>query len=190
MRFCVYLIASFLLACHAYAKENAPPAVGDTAPDFTLKDADDQTHSLKKLRGQVVFLIMGNRKIRKEDDKWAEAFHKDYETHEGITAYIVADMRSVPGFVPKGFIKRQLKKNKPPATLLLDWKGEVHKAYHTDKKKPNLYLIDPNGSIVFHAKSDFDEKTYGTLKIAISKIKISSREESLERVNDLSSQGD
>ena len=178
MRFCVYLIASVLLACHAYAsKENASPAVGDIAPDFTLKDADDQTHSLKKLRGQVVFLIMGNRKIRKEDDKWAEAFRKDYETHEGITAYIVADMRSVPGFVPKGFIKRQLRKNKPPATLLLDWKGGVHKAYNTTKKKPNLYLIAPNGSIVFHAKSDYDEETYELLKTAISEINISAKEE-------------
>ena len=82
-----------------------------------------------------------------------------------------------PGSVPKGFIKRQLRKNKPPATLLLDWKGEVHKAYHTDKKKPNLYLIDPNGSIVFHAKSDYDEETYELLKTAISEIDISAKEE-------------
>ena len=172
MRFCVCLLASALLACHAYAsKEDAPPAVGDTAPDFTLKDADDQTHSLKKLRGKIVFLIMGNRKIRKEDDKWAKAFHKDYQTREDIIAYIIGDMRSVPGFVPKGFIKRQLRKNKPPATFLLDWKGEAHKAYHTDKKKPNLYLIDSNGSIVFHIKSDFDEKTYEMLKAAVREIK-------------------
>ena len=103
MRFGIYLLAMMILACPAFAsKEGVPPAVGDKAPDFTLKDAEDQTYSLKKLRGQVVFLIMGNRKIRKEDDKWAEAFHKDYETHEGITAYIVADMRSVPGSCLRG----------------------------------------------------------------------------------------
>ena len=56
-------------------------------------------------------------------------------------------------------------------TLLLDWKGDVHKAYHTEKKKPNLYLIAPNGSIIFHAKSDFDEKTYEKLNTVICKIK-------------------
>ena len=177
MRFGIYLLAIVLLACNAHAsKENGPPAVGDKAPDFTLKDADDQTHSLEKLRGKIVFLILGNRKIRKEDDKWGEAFQKDYGDREGIIAYIIADMRSVPGFVPKGFIKRQLKKNKPPVTLLLDWKGDVHKAYHTDKKKPNLYLIDPDGLIVFHAKSDFDEKTYKTIKTAINEIKLSAKE--------------
>ncbi len=172
MRFVIYSLAMMIFACSAFAsKEGAPPKVGDIAPDFTLKDVEDQTYSLEKLRGKIVFLILGNRKIRKEDDKWAAAFQKDYGDHEGVIAYIIADMRSVPGFVPKGFIKRQLKKNKPPVTLLLDWKGEIHKTYHTDKKKPNLYLIAPNGSIVFHAKSNFDEKTYEKLKTAISKIK-------------------
>ena len=177
MRFGIYVLAIVLLACNAHAsKESGPPTVGDKAPDFTLDDAEDRTHSLKKLRGKIVFLILGNRKIRKEDDKWGEAFQKDYGDREGIIAYIIADMRSVPGFVPKGFIKRQLKKNKPPVTLLLDWKGEIHKTYHTDKKKPNLYLIAPNGSIVFHAKSAFDEKTYEMLKTAISEIKRSAKE--------------
>ena len=177
MRFGIYLLAIVILACPAFASnEDVPPAVGDKAPGFTLKDAEDQSYSLEKLRGKIVFLILGNRKIRKEDDKWAAAFQKDYGNREGIMAYIIADMRSVPGFVPKGFIKRQLKKNKPPVTLLLDWKGDVHKAYHTDKKKPNLYLIDPDGLIVFHAKSDFGEKTYKTIKTAISEIKPSVKE--------------
>ena len=177
MRFGICLLAIILFACPVSAlKEGAPPKVGDIAPDFTLKDAEDQTHSLEKLHGKIVFLILGNRKIRKEDDKWAAAFQKDYGAREGIIAYIIADMRSVPGFVPKGFIKRQLKKNKPPVTLLLDWKGEIHEIYHTDKKKPNLYLIAPDGSIVFHAKSDFDEKTYEKLKMAISEIKPSAKD--------------
>ena len=173
----IYFLAMMIFASSAFAsKEGAPLKVGDIAPDFTLKDAEDQTYSLEKLRGKIVFLVLGNRKIRKEDDKWAVAFQKDYGDREGVIAYIIADMRSVPGFVPKGFIKRQLKKNKPPVTLLLDWKGDVHKAYHTEKKKPNLYLIAPNGSIIFHAKSDFDEKTYEKLNTAISEIKLPAKE--------------
>lgn len=173
----IHFLAIIIFACSAFvSKEEAPPKVGDIAPDFTLKNAEDQTYSLEKLRGKIVFLILGNRKIRKEDDKWAAAFQKDYGDREGIIAYIIADMRSVPGFVPKGFIKRQLKKNKPPVTLLLDWKGEIHRSYHTEKEKPNLYLIAPNGSIVFHAKSDFDEKTYEKLKTAINEIKLPAQE--------------
>ena len=98
----IYFLAIILFACPVSAlKERVPPKVGDIAPDFTLKDAEDQTYSLEKLRGKIVFLVLGNRKIRKEDDKWAAAFQKDYGDREGVIAYIIADMRSVPGFVPR-----------------------------------------------------------------------------------------
>ena len=147
--------------------ETKPPKVGDTAPDFLLKDVEEKEHSLKKLRGKVVFLIMGNRKIREEDDKWAEAFQNDYRENPQVTAYIIADMRSVPGFIPKGFIRGQLKKNPPPVKFLLDWKGEVHKRYQTEKEKPTLYLVSQEGTIVFHEKSDFKSEIFNELKKAI-----------------------
>lgn len=150
--------------------ETAPPKVGDTASDWTLQDPEEQEHNLKQMRGKVVFLIMGNRKIRKEDDKWAEAFQKDYRENEQVVAYIIADMRSVPGFIPKRFIRSQLKKNPPPVGFLLDWKGEVHKQYQTEKKKPTLYLISQEGTIVFHRKSDFKPKIYAELKKEIDRL--------------------
>ena len=150
--------------------ETEPPKVGDTAPDFVLQDVEEKEHNLKKLRGKVVFLIMGNRKIRKEDDKWAEAFQKDYRESSQVIAFIIADMRSVPGFIPKGFIRGQLKKNPPPVKFLLDWKGEVHKRYHTEKKKPTLYLISQDGTIVFYQKADFKPEVYAELKKEIEKL--------------------
>ncbi len=150
--------------------ETAPPKVGDTAPEWTLQDAEEKDHHLKKLRGKVVFLIMGNRKIREEDDKWAEAFQKAYGENEQVVAYIIGDLRSVPGFIPKRFIRSQLKKNPPAVGFLLDWKGEVHKRYQTEKKKPTLYLISQEGIIVFHRKSDFKAETYAELKQAIDKL--------------------
>ena len=150
--------------------ETGPPKVGDTAPDFVLQDVEEKEHSLKKLRGTVVFLIMGNRKIREEDDKWAEAFQNDYRENARVTAYIIADMRSVPGFIPKGFIRGQLKKNPPPVKFLLDWRGEVHKQYQTEKEKPTLYLVSQQGTIVFHEKTDFKSEIYTELKKEIDKL--------------------
>ena len=159
-----------MLAAFADEKsETAPPKVGDTAPDWTLQDAEKKEHNLKKLRGKVVFLIMGNRKIREEDDKWAEAFQKRYGENEQVVAYIIGDLRSVPGFIPKGFIRNQLKKNPPPVPFLLDWKGEVHKRYQTEKKKPTLYLISQEGTIAFHRKANFDSETYTELKEEIDR---------------------
>ena len=160
-----------MLASFADEKaEPTPPKVGDIAPDWTLQDVEEKEHNLKKLRGKVVFLILGNRKIRKEDDKWAEAFQKDYRENAQVTAYIIADMRSVPGFIPKRFIRGQLKKNPPPVKFLLDWKGAVHKQYQTEKEKPVLYLISQNGTIAFHRKANFKPETYIELKKEIDKL--------------------
>ena len=168
----IICIAFFgMLASFADEKvETAPPKVGDTAPDWTLQDPEEKEHNLKKLRGKVVFLILGNRKIRKEDDKWAEAFQKDYRENKQVTAYIVADMRSVPGFIPKRFIRGQLKRNPPPVKFLLDWKGEVHKQYQTEKEKPTLYLISQKGTIAFHRKANFKPETYAELKKEVDKL--------------------
>ena len=164
MKLKIYIFLLLLIANIAFPAEEVPPKVGDTAPKFTLQDVDEKLHTLEKMKGKVVFLILGNRKIRKEDDKWAEAFQKDYKKNEKLTAYIIADMRSVPGFIPKRFIRSQLKKKPPPVKFLLDWKGEVHKKYHTEKKKPNLYLISQEGKIVFHRKANFKPEFYAELK--------------------------
>ncbi|MCY3724459.1 MAG: redoxin domain-containing protein [Candidatus Poribacteria bacterium] len=150
--------------------EIVPPKVGDTAPDWTLQDAEEKEHHLKKLRGKVVFLIMGNRKIREEDDKWAEAFQKEYGENEQVVAYIIGDLRSVPGFIPKRFIRSQLKKNPPSVKFLLDWKGEVHKRYQTEEKKPTLYLISQKGTIVFHRKTNFKAEIHAELKKEIDRL--------------------
>ncbi len=163
-------LLGMLLAFADEKSETAPPKVGDTAPDWTLQDAEEKEHNLKKLRGKVVFLIMGNRKIREEDDKWAEAFQKAYGKNEQVIAYIIGDLRSVPGFIPKRFIRSQLKKNPPAVKFLLDWKGEVHKQYQTEKKKPTLYLISQKGTITSHRKANFDSETYTEVKKEIDRL--------------------
>ena len=164
------VLFGMLVAFADEKSETAPPKVGDTAPDWTLQDAEEKEHNLKKLRGKVVFLIMGNRKIRKEDDKWAEAFQKVYGENEQIVAYIIGDLRSVPGFIPKGFIRSQLKKNPPAVKFLLDWKGEVHKRYQTEKKKPTLYLISQKGTLIFQRKANFKVEIYTELKKEINRL--------------------
>lgn len=160
----VCFILCFLFIFGGSFANDDPPKVGDDAPLWTLQDAKDKEHSLKKLKGKIVFLILGNRKIRKEDDKWAEAFQKDYKNNKHVTAFIIGDLRSVPGFVPKRFVRFQLNRKPPPVKFLLDWKGDVHKKYHTEKKKPNLYLISSKGKIIYHRKINFKPELYTELK--------------------------
>ena len=177
---CLLLIGALVCTSIALSQETSsePLKIGDNAPTFALQDAEGQLHSLEKWRGKVVLLILGNRKVRKEDNKWAGAFQRDYKDNNRIGAYIIADMRSVPGFVPEGFIKNYLKRNKPPVTLLLDWIGKVHEAYHTRKEKPNLYIIDSKGQIAFYLQANFDEEIYQQVKTVIeSKLNLMIREE-------------
>ncbi len=159
-----WVILSFLFCILAVAKQDEPPNIGDMAPEFSLQDTEEKQYELKKLRGKMVFLIMGNRRIRKEDDKWAVAFHNEYKENEKITAFIIGDLRSVPGFIPKRFVLSQLKKKPPPLPFLLDWKGKVHQTYHTEKKKPNLYLISSEGKLIYHRKTNFSDKNFIELK--------------------------
>ena len=161
----IYLVLlSFLFSILAVAKQDEPPKIGDIAPEFTLQDTDEKLYNLKKLRGKMIFLIMGNRRIRKEDDKWAIAFHNEYKKNEKITAFIIGDLRSVPAFIPKRFVLSQLKKKPPPLPFLLDWKGEVHQTYHTEKKKPNLYLISSVGKLIYQRKANFSKENFVELK--------------------------
>jgi len=143
--------------------------IGMKAPEFSLKDAEDKDYTLAKLKGSVIVLIMGNREIRKEDDKWAEAIQKDFKKNKKVKTFIIADMRSVPRFIPKGLVKWNLKRNKPPATLLLDWKGKTHIAYKTQKKKPNIFLIDKSGVIIYHLNANFKNEAYKQVKAEVEK---------------------
>ena len=158
------VILSLFFCLLAIAKQEEPPKIGDIAPDFSLQDTEEKLYNLKKLRGKMIFLIMGNRRIRKEDDKWAVAFHNEYKENEKITAFIIGDLRSVPGFIPKRFVLSQLKKKPPPIPFLLDWKGKAHQAYHTEKKKPNLFLISSEGKLIYHRKANFSDENYVELK--------------------------
>lgn len=149
--------------------------VGHEAPDFRLQTANSKTHQLHEMRGSVVFLIAGNRKLRKEDNRWGEAIVADFKkwinNAKGVApifrCYIIGNMDDIPKFISKQFIKKQLLKKPPPVPLLLDWKGEIHQKYKIEckkRKKPSLYIIDQQGKVVFHQYSKFNRQTYDKIR--------------------------
>lgn len=163
-----------LLACSTLSlllADDKPSTVGDTAPDFRLQTADGKTHQLKKLRGSVVLLIVGNRKLRKDDNRWARAVMANFKGRASLCSYILSDMRNIPKFISRDFIKKQLLKKPPPVPLLLDWEGKVHQLYGAEcnkRKKPVLYLINQQGKIVFHQYARFDPKLYQKIRQIIN----------------------
>ena len=104
-------------------------------------------------------------------DKAIRCLIANFKGRTLICSYILGDMRNIPRFISRNFIKKQLLKKPPPVPLLLDWKGEVHQLYGAEcnkRKKPVLYLIDQQGKIVFHQYARFNSKLYQKIRQIIN----------------------
>ena len=80
-------------------------------------------------------------------------------------------MKSAPAFAPKALVKRKLARNRPAATVLLDWKGKVHQVYRTKEETPNLYLVQLGGQLAFYLSANFGPETYLQLEKAIDDLR-------------------
>jgi|GEM_PF-743424 len=162
------LCITIILTLYAFAKEETKKEegfkIGDPAPKFTLKDADDKEYSLELILGKdeenrkAVILIMGNRKVREEANKWAKDLHKIYEKNEEVALLMVADLRNLPFFVTEGMVKWGTKRENLPITIVLDWGGKVNELYKAKRSKPNLYIINKNGKVAFHQVGKHSEE--------------------------------
>ena len=156
-RLIIMLSIAIILTSFAIAKEKEEFKIGDPAPKFTLKDADDKEHSLEKLLGKdeesrkIVILIMGDLKVRKDANKWAKELDKLYkEKKEEVALLMVADLRDLPFFVTEGMVKWGTKREKLPVTIVLDWEGKINKLYKTQKRKTDIFIVNSDGKIAYH----------------------------------------
>lgn len=163
-RLIITLSIVLILTSFAIAKEKEELKIGDPAPKFTLKDADDKEHSLEKQFGKdeeskrVVILIMGDRKVRKDANKWAKELDKLYkEKKEEVALLMVADLRDLPFFVTEGMVKWGTKREKLPVTIVLDWEGKINKLYKTQKRKTDIFIVNTDGKIAYHQVTKHSE---------------------------------
>jgi len=163
-RLIILLSIALILASLAEAKEEEMLKIGDPAPKFTLKDADDKEHSLEKLLHKdeesmrIVILIMGDRKVREDANKWAKKLDELYkEKKEEIALLMLADLRDLPFFVTEGMVKWGTKREKLPVTIVLDWEGKINKLYKTQKGKPDIFIVNSDGKIAYHQVTKYTD---------------------------------
>ncbi|MBS2026758.1 MAG: peroxiredoxin [Deltaproteobacteria bacterium] len=140
--------------------------VGDTAPDFTLKDQDNNEVTLSKLRGQNVVLVfypLAFSGICTSELKSITANQKKYDDAKAKVFGISIDSR---------YALAAYKRDEGlSATLLADFhpKGDVAKKYDVFMEnlgfaKRGTFIIDKNGVIrgmtVNEPGQARDEKTY------------------------------
>lgn len=149
----VFVSIALILALSAGGSEKESLKPGDQAPKFVLRDAYDREYSLDMLLNKekkIIILIMGNRSVRKHNDRWAIELDRLYGKNEGIAIFMIADLRGLPFFATESVVKWGVKREKPPVTLLLDWGGKVNELYNTQKGKSNLFIIDRSGKISYY----------------------------------------
>ena len=120
----------------------AENAIGEKAIEFTLQDQYEKTVSLKQYEGRIVVLIASDKEGKAQNSVWAKAIRDKYA--DRVVVQGIADVSSVPFFL-KGKIRSDFKKD--PESILLDWKGEVFKAYDITTGVSNVILIDKYGMI-------------------------------------------
>jgi len=149
-------LAVIFVPSTANSEEGERLKIGTQAPKFTLKDADDKEHSLDpilnkdKASAKVIILVMGDRSVREPNDKWAIELDKIYGKKKEVTVLMIADLRGLPFFATEGMVKWGVKREKIPATILLDWGGKVNKLYKAQRGKPNLFVIGYDSKILYH----------------------------------------
>lgn len=146
------------MASPSMATRHALPAVGSSAPDFTLPSTADADVTLSRLRGRNVLLAFFPLAFTKTCTREMCAFSEDYAQFESAnTVVLPISVDSVPS------LKEFKAKERITVDLLSDFKREVSRRYGTlleDRFYSNraYVLVDRNGIV----RWTFMEDTPGT----------------------------
>lgn len=171
MRKLIFMTTGLLMLLPAFAYSDAAEEglkVGDYAPEFTLEDARGKSYALKEMKGNYVFLLFSNRNFKNENRKYAKALKDYYAEQTNVKIFMIADLRGIPFFITRSFIKERIAKENLPVPLLLDWEQKVNNLYGTDPKKINVIVTDTTGKIILWEKcGNYDQETIKILQIKL-----------------------
>lgn len=128
--------------------------VGATAPEFSLEDAYGRRHAAAAMRGSFVCLLFGPRKHAEAKRRWAQSILDAFPERKDVHVYMVADMRDIPFFVTRDFVKGRIRKENLPVPLLLDWDQVAHQAYGIEPEGIEIVVIDSTGRILLRRKTE------------------------------------
>jgi peroxiredoxin len=128
----------------------SPLAIGQPAPDFTLRDLKGQSHSLKDYHGKIVALafISTNCPISNDYNARMRAIAEDYGKQNVVFLGINSNFNE-----PLANIKAHAAKNKLTFTILKDEGNKIADAYGA-QRTPEIFLIDDEGVLRYHGRID------------------------------------
>jgi AhpC/TSA family len=142
-------IATFLLAAHAHAAV----AVGQKAPDFSLKDTSGKTVSLANFKGKTVVLEWVNPGcpyVRKHYSGGnMQSTQKDAASKGVVWLAVNSTETGHPDYLPPAALQAWMGEQKAVAThTLMDESGKAGQQYAA-RTTPHMYIINPQGNLVY-----------------------------------------
>jgi peroxiredoxin len=131
----------------------AAPAVGQPAPDFTLKDASGRQVQLRDFRGKYVVLEWTNPGcpyVRKHYNSGnMPATQKDAVDKGVVWLSINSTEKSSYDYMdPAKLVAWSKERKAQPSAMLMDEEGGVGKAYGA-RTTPHMYIVDPQGRLAY-----------------------------------------
>ncbi|TWO64891.1 thioredoxin family protein [Caenimonas sedimenti] len=135
------------------AAVQAAPAVGQPAPDFTLKDASGKTVKLSDYRGKHVVLEWTNPGcpyVKKHYNSGnMAATQQDAMSKGAVWLAINSTEKDAYDYLEPAKLVAWMKERKSaPTATLMDEEGVAGRAYGA-RTTPHMYIVDPQGKLVY-----------------------------------------
>lgn len=145
------LLAASLVTLAATAQ--AAPAVGQAAPDFTLKDASGKTVKLSDFRGKHVVLEWTNPGcpyVRKHYNSGNMPATQQEAMDKGVVWLAINSTERDSGdyLAPAQLAAWKAERKSKPSAILMDEEGTVGRAYGA-RTTPHMYIVNPQGQLVY-----------------------------------------
>ena len=115
---------------------------------FKIKDQFDKVHTDEECRGNVLVIIGGDKGGAEFSGQWGRAIHESLAgevAFDEVEFLRYADMRGVPFFL-KGMAKGKFPREEE-SWVLLDWKGQIAKAYEFQSDETNIVVFSRDGQL-------------------------------------------
>ncbi len=161
------MIKTLFITCAMFAMTTgvgfAEVEVGKASPNFSLPDTNGKTHSLADLKGKYVVLEWYQPDcpfVRKHYNSGnMQSLQKEYTAKGVVWLSIDSSAPGEQGNYPAAKLNEFAAKDGAARTaLLLDPDGKVGRLYGA-KTTPDMYIIDPNGTLVYRGAIDNKRST-------------------------------
>jgi peroxiredoxin len=143
--------------------------VGHTAPDFTARDSNGQSHTLSAYRGKFVVLEWHNRDCPYTHKHYASGNMERLQqkwTARGVEWFtVISSAPGTQGYVTADEENAYVKEvHAVPTAVLLDPEGKLGRLYSA-KTTPHMFIIDSTGKLIYDGAID-DKPTPDAADIA------------------------